>query len=154
MKQATLNAKKQNKVVSTAAKNATVEAISKEKTAIKIEQALSEIAKEKESEVIAEEITEEKKDAKKATAKKVTTTKTEVKKEVEAEKNVAKPQIFVQFYNNEINMDAIIEKVNKAYVAEGNEAKEDDQYRIYVKPEENMVYYVVNDSYASGVVLY
>jgi len=48
----------------------------------------------------------------------------------------------------------IVEKVKAAYVAEGHDAGSIKKVRMYVKPEENMVYYVVNDGYASGVSLY
>lgn len=155
MKQATtVKAKKQVKNVSTAAKTATVESVSKEKTAIKIEQALNEIAAEQ-----AENVKEAETKAveKKATAKKNVVVKNEVEK-VETEKKETKAEVktevFFQYYNNEINMDAVYAKVKQAYISEGNIAKDNDVYRIYIKPEENMVYYVVNDSYASGVVLY
>lgn len=104
-----------------------------------------------------------KKAVKKETVKKETTKKTAAKKssvtkesanKKEEVMGAAKEEIFIQTSSNEMQLEAIIEKVKKAYVAEGNIETKDDQIRIYIKPEENMVYYVVNNSYASGINLF
>ena len=48
----------------------------------------------------------------------------------------------------------IVEKVKDAYVAEGHTADSVKKIRVYIKPEEGMAYYVVNDDYASGISLF
>lgn len=112
---------------------------------------------------VAKAITEEKKEAtKKETAKKETVKKDAPKKAV-AKKEAApkkeaakagKKEVFVQFGNREVSTDELMAKVEAAYSAEGHKIAASDNIRIYVKPEENMLYYVVNDSYASGINLF
>lgn len=91
--------------------------------------------------------------AKKSTVSKSTVSKADTVKKEEV-MGTGKEEIFIQTSSNEMCLEAIIEKVKKAYVAEGNVETKDDQIRIYIKPEENMVYYVVNNSYASGINLF
>lgn len=71
-----------------------------------------------------------------------------------AKKTAVNEEIYVQFGNNEVLTKDIVEKVKKAYVAEGHKADAIQDVRVYVKPEENMVYYVVNNDYASGISLF
>ena len=71
-----------------------------------------------------------------------------------AKKTAVNEEIYVQFGNNEVLTKDIVEKVKKAYVAEGHKADSIQDVRVYVKPEENMVYYVVNNDYASGISLF
>ncbi len=80
---------------------------------------------------------------KKAPEKKTTTRK---KKEIVEE-------VYVQFSNNEVVAANVVEKVKAAYVAEGHTLDSVEKLRVYIKPEENMIYYVVNDDYASGIDL-
>ena len=97
--------------------------------------------------------TGKKENVKKEAAKKTVVAKASANKKEEV-MGAAKEEIFIQTSSNEMRLEAIIEKVKKAYVAEGNVETKDDQVRIYIKPEENMVYYVVNNSYASGINLF
>lgn len=76
-------------------------------------------------------VTEEKKPAAKKPAAKKTTA---AKKPVAPESNV-----IVQFGGSEINTDELVEK---AKIASG--VKSIKKVDVYVKPEENKVYYVVN----------
>ena len=87
----------------------------------------------------------ETKDAeKKAPAKKATTTakKTTEKKE----------EIFIQFAGFEFSDAELIEKVKANYTAETGK-KIFKNVKLYVKPEEMMVYYVVNEKYLGKVSL-
>lgn len=137
-KVATLEKSKATKTVSASAKIATAASVNTEKEAIKKEQAV-----------------EEKKAVAKVVVKKdVETPKKVEEKIVESKKKEGKVEVFVQFSNQEVITDVVLERVKKAYVANGNEISESDDIRIYIKPEENMIYYVINDSYASGIVLY
>ena len=63
-------------------------------------------------------------------------------------------EVFVQFGNSEVLTKDIVEKVKAAYVAEGHTADSVKKIRVYIKPEEGMAYYVVNDDYASGISLF
>ena len=63
-------------------------------------------------------------------------------------------EVFVQFGNSEVLTKDIVEKVKDAYVAEGHTADSVKKIRVYIKPEEGMAYYVVNDDYASGISLF
>lgn len=63
-------------------------------------------------------------------------------------------EVFVQFGNSEVLTKDIVEKVKDAYVAEGYTADSVKKIRVYIKPEEGMAYYVVNDDYASGISLF
>ncbi len=53
-------------------------------------------------------------------------------------------EIFLQFGGEEWSMDALREKAVAAYLAEGHRRSGIRQLSLYVKPEERMVYYVVN----------
>lgn len=94
---------------------------------------------------------DEKKDEKKE-EKKPVEKKAVVKKQ--AEKNAIAEEVFIQFRNQEVLTADIIERVKAAYAAEGHDADSIEKVRVYIKPEENMVYYVVNDGYASGIKLF
>lgn len=63
-------------------------------------------------------------------------------------------EVFVQFGNSEVLTKDIVEKVKAAYVAEGHTVDSVKKIRVYIKPEEGMAYYVVNDDYASGISLF
>lgn len=86
------------------------------------------------------EVKEEVKKATKKTAAKTAekeTTKKTTKKAVE-------PVVVVQFGGQETDMAAVIENAKKAFEAEGNKVSSIKEIRIYVKPEENAAYYVIN----------
>lgn len=113
-----------------------------------------EFKQEKLAETVSAEPVEEKKTvAKKTTEKKVTEKKAPAKKVTE-KKAVVKEEIFVQFGNQEVFATDVVERVKNAYIAEGHTAESIEKVRVYIKPEENMIYYVVNDEYASGISLF
>lgn len=96
------------------------------------------------------------KEQKQESTKKVTVKKnvksTEVKKV--KEKTEGKVELYVQFSNQEVVTDKVLERVKQAYMTAGNKMTENDDIRIYIKPEENKAYYVVNNEYSSDIVLY
>ena len=53
----------------------------------------------------------------------------------------------------DLSMEDIINRVKDAYAAEGHSAASVKNIEVYIKPEENMAYYVI-DGYASGISLY
>ncbi|MCM1184721.1 MAG: DUF6465 family protein [Roseburia sp.] len=93
------------------------------------------------------------KPAAKATASKAKTTGTKAAKSTtKAAKEPAK-KVVIQYHGNDLDVDGLMEKVKAAYVAEGNSAAAIKSVELYIKPEENMVYYVI-DGYASGTNIY
>ena len=77
----------------------------------------------------------------------------EVEKEV-VDKKEATEKIVLQANGREdIEMSSIIDRVKAAYVAEGHQIENIENIEVYIKLNENMVYYVI-DGYASGISLY
>lgn len=148
------------KKVSPVAKGKTVKAEAVKKTVEKAAPvATEEFKQEKIAETVKAEPVEEKTEEKKAVvkkeaAKKETEKKTPVKKVAEKKAAVVKEEIFVQFGNQEVYAADVVERVKNAYIAEGHTAESIETVRVYIKPEENMIYYVVNDDYASGISLF
>ena len=153
------------KRVSPVTKGKSVKADSVKKT---VEKAAAVVAEEFKQEKLAETVNvkpvEEKKEekkveekktvAKKTTEKKATEKKAPVKKAVEKKVATVKEEVFVQFGNQEVFASDVVERVKNAYIAEGHTAESIEKVRVYIKPEENMIYYVVNDDYASGISLF
>ncbi len=87
--------------------------------------------------------------AKKTAAKKTAAKKSAAKKPVEKKTN-----LIIQYYGKEITQEEIIEKVKQAYTADtGKKAVGIKELNIYVKPEENAAYYVINSKAAGRVDL-
>ena len=96
---------------------------------------------EAKAEVKAEAAKEEKKPAaKKAPAKKEEAPAEKAVKKA-AEKDAAK--LFIEFGGNKFAADEIVEKCKAAYKAD-NSRKQVRSIEVYVKPEDNKAYYVVN----------
>ena len=103
--------------------------------------------------------------AKKTAAKKETAkaeTKTTAKKETTAKKTTAKKEtakttvesnVFIQTSYCEIVANDVIEKALNAYKEEGNKTKAKN-INVYIKPEENAAYYVINDKIAGKVDIF
>lgn len=148
------------KKVNPVAKGKTVKAEAVKKTVEKAAPvATEEFKQEKIAETVKAEPVEEKTEEKKAVVKKEavkkeTEKKTPVKKVAEKKATVVKEEIFVQFGNQEVYAADVVERVKNAYIAEGHTAESVETVRVYIKPEENMIYYVVNDDYASGISLF
>ena len=62
-------------------------------------------------------------------------------------------EIYLQFHGQEIFTKEILDKAKQAYVAEGHRESSIKSIRLYIKPEENMAYYVINEKIAGGVAL-
>ncbi|MBR4626145.1 MAG: hypothetical protein IKO47_00305 [Ruminococcus sp.] len=84
----------------------------------------------------------EKKAAKKAAApKKTAAKKAPAEKKTAAKKTVASENVFVQYMGAEITSADLIAKAKEA-----SGVKSPKSVNVYVKPEENMVYYVVDNN--------
>ena len=80
---------------------------------------------------------------KKAPAKKATTPKAAAAK---------KNELFIQFSGFEFSYDELLEKVKADYTAQTGK-KTISSTKLYVKPEDMKVYYVVNDKFMGDVYL-
>lgn len=88
---------------------------------------------------------------KKPAAKKATKAEKEVKEVAEKKpaakrttKKAVKTTFVVQAANKEVSMEEAITRVKEAWVATGNNEADIKEIAVYVKPEENAIYYVVN----------
>ena len=86
--------------------------------------------------------------APKAAAKKTTTT---AKKAV-AKKTAPKTSVELQFAGKSVSYDALVDNAKAAFVNAGHKASEIKTVNLYVKPEESMVYYVINDEQGSFAI--
>ena len=72
-------------------------------------------------------------------------------------KTAAKPaaqkveEVLIQFGGEEWNVEQLKQAAQAAYVAEGHRASTIKKLTVYVKPEERMAYYVVNDKITGSV---
>lgn len=124
------------------------------KTEVKAEEAAKAAVDKKEAETVvkaAKEVKEEKA-VKKAAAKKTTAKKTTARKTAEAKEAVTS-HVVIQTSYSEIIADDVIRKALEAYEAEGNKTKVKN-INVYIKPEENAAYYVVNDTVAGKVDIF
>ena len=74
---------------------------------------------------------------KEAPAKKAPAKKAPVKKEI-------KTAVYVQYTGKEAEVEKLVAAAKKAYVAAGHKETDIKTVEIYVKPEENTAYYVIN----------
>lgn len=121
----------------------------------KIAEKVNEVA-EKAAEIAVEKAAETKtavKAAAKKTAEKVgTAKKTAAAKK--AEKAPLIPEIKIQFAGNEADEDEIVNAIKNKYVSEGHRASAIKSLQIYLKPEENAAYYVINQKSMGMVPLF
>ena len=94
-----------------------------------------------------------KKSPAKTTVKKETVKKETVKKERAAKKE-SKVNAVVEHYGRQIEESAIVANVKKAWTASGKKIKDIKSIELYIKPEENAVYYVVNGTETGAIALY
>ena len=91
----------------------------------------------------AEEVKEAVKETAKAPAKRTTTRKTAVKETV-----------YLQYLGKEINKDDLVKQVKDIWTNElKNKAGDLKSVSLYLKPEENMAYYVINDDVTGSIAL-
>lgn len=104
----------------------------------------------------------EAKNDKKETEKKVEERKPEEKKKPgkkpgrkpdtkKVEKVEKVEEVYVQFADMELQTKEVLERAKQAYVAEGHRESSIKSIRLYIKPEEHMAYYVINEKIAGGV---
>lgn len=128
----------------------------------------SEKLEEVKEEVIQEEPVKNAEEEDKAAAKEAAVKKKTPAKSTAAKKIVKKPaekaapksstskfDIYIQYGGNEIEQQDVITRVKNIWVKEmGNRIKDIDSLRLYLKPEENAVYYVINEEVSGSISLY
>ncbi|MDE6844511.1 MAG: hypothetical protein K2J99_01910 [Lachnospiraceae bacterium] len=68
-------------------------------------------------------------------------------------KNVS-PEVFLQYREYEVNMEAVADRVKAHYYAKGHPSGSIEDMQIYVKPEDFTAYYVINDGVVGKVNLF
>ncbi len=95
--------------------------------------------------------TTEKAAAKKTTTRKTTTAKTTTRKTTTrktAAKKAAAPntEVYIQFWGKEVYAKDVVENIKKIWTDEmGKKLEELEDLKVYIKPEENGAYYVINN---------
>lgn len=106
--------------------------------------------KEMKPEVSTAEESKKETTKKAAPAKKTTTKKAASAKKKEVERV---EEVYLQFGSLEVTTKEVLDKAKQAYVAEGHRESSIKSIRLYLKPEESMAYYVINDKFAGGISL-
>ena len=88
-------------------------------------------------------------DAAKTVAKAVTKTATKTVKK--AAKKDIKIKAFVEYYGKQVEEKDIIARVKKAWTKSGKKVGDIKEMDLYIKPEENAVYYVINGTETGAV---
>lgn len=63
-----------------------------------------------------------------------------------------KTSFYVEYAGKQVEEKDIIARVKELWVANGNKVKDLKTLNLYVKPEENAAYYVINDDTVSGKI--
>lgn len=90
--------------------------------------------------------------AKVIAAKEKVTTETK-NTEVKAAKAAGKVNIFYQFSNRQIEQQDIIAMIKSQWKEQGNKVKDLKDLVVYLKPEEQTAYYVINASVKGSVAI-
>ena len=64
------------------------------------------------------------------------------------------PEVFLQYREYEVTMEAVTERVKSHYYAKGYKEGSIEDIQIYVKPEDFTAYYVINDGIVGKVNLF
>ncbi len=97
------------------------------------------------AEKIEEKAAEAKKETTKPAEKKAAARKTTVRKTAAAKKTAVKETVYLQYLGKEINKDDVMKSVKDVWTKQlKNKAGDLKSVELYLKPEENAVYYVIN----------
>ena len=149
------NVKETAEAVKTAAAKTMEETVEAVRTVVEAASAKAEELKSEEAEieeVPADEMkTERKRPGRKPGSKNKTT---KAKEKAAVKKETAAPEVYVQFGASESSVQAAVEKIRTEYVAQGHRASSTKSLKVYLKPEDNAAYYVINDKVAGRVDLF
>ncbi len=57
-----------------------------------------------------------------------------------------KTEVYVEFYGEQVSESSLVETAKKIWTDAGNKAADFKSVELYLKPEEDRVYYVINGS--------
>lgn len=102
---------------------------------------------------VSKETTKKASTASKKTVANVKKAAARTRKAVEeaAEAAVVKPDVYVQFYGRQVEVAQVVEKAKEDFKSGSKEPIR--SLKLYIKPEDNMAYYVINDSECGRVDL-
>lgn len=105
--------------------------------------------------VAAKEVPVATKDAKPTSAVKAEPKKAAPAKKAPAKRSTVKKEIkvktFVEFYGKQVEESAILAAVKKAWTKSGKKVGDIKTVELYIKPEEETVYYVINGTEGGGI---
>lgn len=58
---------------------------------------------------------------------------------------MAKMKVVLEYLDKSYDMDDVLKKIKEDWISRGNKVKDMDSARVYVKPEECMIYYVIDE---------
>ncbi len=93
-------------------------------------------------------------DAKKTAAKAETTVKKAASTAAAKATKTKDAEVFLQYAGQEVNTAVVIDRVKANFVQEGHKASDVKEVQVYLKPEDNTAYYVVNKKFAGQVDLF
>ena len=64
-----------------------------------------------------------------------------------------KTSFYVEYAGKQVEEKVVIAKVKELWVADGNKIKDLKTLNLYVKPEENAAYYVINENVSGKIEL-
>ena len=64
-----------------------------------------------------------------------------------------KTALYVEYCGKQTEEKALVAKAKELWVAEGNKVKDIQTLNLYVKPEENAAYYVINEDFSGKIEL-
>ena len=92
--------------------------------------------------------------APKTTTRKTTTRKTTAKKTTARKAAKISTEVYVQWLGKEVSEKDIVDSIKKIWTEEmGKKEKDLKDVKIYIKPEENAAYYVINGDVTGAVGL-
>lgn len=132
-----------------------VEAVKETAAAVKaeVEKKAEAVKQAVETKAVEEKVTEDKVAEEKKTVVKKAAAKKEPAKRTAAKKEM-KVNAFVEFYGQQTEEKDIVARVKKAWTKSGKKVGDIKTMDLYIKPEENAVYYVINGTNAGSVALY
>lgn len=64
-----------------------------------------------------------------------------------------KTSVFMEYGGIQVEEKEIIAKIKEAWVSEGNKIKDIKELKLYLKPDEFVAYYVINDDISGKINL-
>ncbi len=111
------------------------------------------VAEEKPAAKVVEEKKEGKPEAKEAPAKKGKPGRKPGKTAAKKKPVEKVEEVYVQFQELEITTKEIVDKAKQIYIAEGHRESSIKSLRLYIKPDEHMAYYVINEKMTGSIGL-